>query len=102
MYTFVVTEIGYFICPSDYLLQYSTLYKVKFRKSAKKKTTCDFSDSKFSGHLLDLEGIFEMIFYKPGNRRTEDLNDLCKFLKLAGSTLKTQNLDSSVLSTAPH
>lgn len=57
MYTFVVTEIGYFICPSDYLLQYNTLYKVKFRKSAKKNcfvTTEEEkmnSDENFSGNL---------------------------------------------------
>lgn len=37
MYTFGVTEIGYFTCPSDYLLQYNTLYKVKCRKNAKKQ-----------------------------------------------------------------
>ena len=36
LHTFAVRGIGYFIFSSDYLPQYKTLYKVKFRKSAKK------------------------------------------------------------------
>lgn len=38
--------------------------------------------TKFSGHLLELEGIVEILFYKPQNRRTEDLNDSCKLSEL--------------------
>lgn len=40
--------------------------------SVQKQTYDDFCDKKFLGKLLELEEIFEMIFYRPENRRIED------------------------------